>query len=188
MKVNPITHSQFGEDLIFMETLSRIGTTNKWCFEVGAHDGSWLSNTLRFRNQGWDAVLMEREIKHFKVLKEDYGETATCVYGEVFSLDHTLNQTAIPEFPDIGVIDIDGDDYWLWKAMIFYRPRILCIEFNPYDTQPGYDEFIPAAPGSGQTARLPTIALGEEKGYSLVGETFCNLIFVDNKCNGKTTS
>jgi len=36
------------------------------------------------------------------------------------------------EFAEIGVlsIDIDGNDYWLLKALIDTRPAVICVEYN----------------------------------------------------------
>ena len=41
--------SQFGEDGFISAALKHIGITNRWCFEVGAGDGKWLSNTWSLR-------------------------------------------------------------------------------------------------------------------------------------------
>lgn len=179
-----LSHSQFGEDMIIADLLDEIGTENQWCFECGAHNGRYLSNTLAFREKGWHSVLIERDYDLFSDMVEAFGgdgRTWICQV-EATNLDLVLSQTPIPEFPDFGVIDIDGDDYWLWKAMHYYRPRILCIEFNPYESQPYYDPDVPNTPGVGQSAKNPIIDLATEKGYELRGETFCNLLFVDRKC------
>jgi hypothetical protein len=35
------------------EIFRRIGTTNKQCFEVGAADGKWFSNSRKLIDEGW---------------------------------------------------------------------------------------------------------------------------------------
>ncbi len=174
--------AQFGEDLLIHAELERIGVRNQWCFEVGAHDGTFASNTLLFRNMGWNAVLMERDPVLFATMEETYGaiDGTQCYNATVKNLDSMLELTGAPKDIDFGVIDIDGADYWLWSDMEVYRPRLMLIEFSPYKHQEGYIEHDPQPRGSTvQTARLPTIELGTDKGYRLVGETFCNLLFVD---------
>jgi hypothetical protein len=61
-------YSQFGEDGLVEAVFELIGTTNKWCFEVGAADGVFYSNTKRLRDQGWSAVLIEKEHAEFAKL------------------------------------------------------------------------------------------------------------------------
>ena len=172
------SYAQFGEDLLIQEQLERIGVTNQFCFEVGAHNGEFASNTLMFRNEGWTALLAESHPEHFAKLEAVYGASAICVHELVTDMDDLLARHDAPQQPDFGVIDIDGDDYWLWHNMERFRPRIMLIEFSPYKNAPGYDPAAPKPPGTGQTARQPTIDLGKEKGYQLAGETFCNLLFV----------
>jgi hypothetical protein len=67
-----------------------------------------------------------------------------------------------------------------------YRPRIMCIEYNPYVNTDGYHPTKVVGRGEhGQTARQPLMELAEEKGYEFMEETYCNLIFVDkNELHG----
>jgi len=79
----------------------------------------------------------------------------------------------VPEEPDILSIDIDGNDYWIWKAIDGYRPRIVIIEYNsaldpavalvqPYGQAQGWDH------SSGYSASLAALELvAQEKGYRL---------------------
>src|SRR5205807_54282 len=36
----------------------------------------------------------------------------------------------VPEEPDVVSIDVDGPDYWLWRALERFRPRIEVVEYN----------------------------------------------------------
>jgi hypothetical protein len=90
----------------------------------------------------------------------------------------------VPHDVDVCVIDIDGNDYWVWEALN-YEPRILMIEYNPhfsleesvamkYIHNYAYRSNIRF--GASFTAMR---ALGEAKGYQLVEEVaYNNLIFV----------
>jgi len=174
------TYAQFGEDTIVAEILAEIGTNNRWCFEVGAHNGRFISNTLAFREIGWRAVLAESHPEHAAKLIEDYGKESHCIHGTIDNLDVMLGAFGAPRDIDFGVIDVDGADYWLWHDMEEFRPRVLVIEYNPYTNQKHYDPANPIGRGKpGQTAKIPLLKLAESKGYGLENETFCNLIFVD---------
>ncbi len=76
-------------------------------------------------------------------------------------------------------IDIDGNDFWVWKALTAVRPRVVCVEYNsfwgpersvavPYDAR--FDRHaVDGARGQYYGASLAALgALGTEKGYRLV--------------------
>lgn len=177
------SYAQFGEDLIIRELFDRIGAVNRWCFEVGAHDGVTNSNTLIFRRDGWSAVLAESDAALFAKLNETTKSEpkSYAVWETVTDLDSLLARHNAPTNLDLGVIDIDGDDYWLWHGMTKYRPRVLLVEYSPYVKSAGFDPDNPIPRGENkgrQTARQPTLDLAADKGYTLVAETFCNLLFV----------
>lgn len=42
-----------------------------------------------------------------------------------------LASAAVPRTPDLLVIDIDGNDYWVWERILCtYQPRVTVIEYN----------------------------------------------------------
>jgi hypothetical protein len=171
--------SQFGEDGLIEAVFEQIGETNRWCFEVGASNGESLSNTKRWRDLGWSAVLIEadgvlaQECRRFesdcvKVVHERIG-------GDV--LDRILRRAGMPKNPDLGIIDIDGQDYWAWKALVC-QPRVMLVEFaywNPPGTVP-----VEGSTDAQSAASFDVIVgLGVAKGYTPVARTYCNVLFVD---------
>jgi hypothetical protein len=88
---------------------------------------------------------------------------------------------------DILSIDVDGNDYWLWEAIVSIKPRIVVIEYNAgfgpdravtvlYD--PVFDRSKKLPPDNPHYAYAPHIyygaslaaleKLGADKGYSLI--------------------
>ena len=61
--------SQFGEDGLIAACLKKFGEQYRTCFEVGAADGIYCSNTWRLREAGWSAVLIENNKVTFERLK-----------------------------------------------------------------------------------------------------------------------
>ena len=84
--------------------------------------------------------------------------------------------------PDLGVIDIDGQDYWAWFGLKSYRPRVMLVEFMYVNDNFKNPDFIPQLNGDGQAGSEAIRKLGGFKGYTAVAETYCNLLFVDNAC------
>ena len=173
--------SQFGEDGLIEAVFEKIGETNRWCFEVGAADGLFFSNTKRLRDAGWYAVLIEGD-RAQAAKCEAYASPRVQVLAERIgpqSLDNILSGTGAPIRIDLGIIDIDGQDYWAWEGLKTFRPRVVLMEFVINENDP---EFVPNRGGDGQAGEAPIVNLGTEKGYTLVAKTYCNLVFVDNQC------
>lgn len=166
-------HTQFGEDGLIEAVLHRIGITNRQCFEIGAADGRWYSNTLRLREQGWHAVLIESDPAAFQRLQRDFGDVATCIHGRITDLNRCLDGTWMDHAPDLGVIDVDGQDWYLWEDLTRYRPRVMLVEISP-------DEWhsVPERGGRGQAGLAAMRSLGKDKRYELVATTYCNALFV----------
>lgn len=167
-------YTQFGEDGLIEAVLQRIGTTCCHCFEIGAADGRFFSNTLRLREDGWHAVLIEADDTQFTKLNRDFGMLATCIHEQATNLDETLKQTSISFTPDVGIIDIDGQDWHLWNRLELYRPRVMLVEI----ATAGEDEPVPVIGESGQAGLNAIKDLGRTKGYTLVATTYCNALFV----------
>lgn len=168
-------YTQFGEDGLIAACLDRVGTTNRHCFEIGAADGRFYSNTLQWREQGWHAVLIESSADQFRKLKTEFGESSECVHCLATDLDAVLRTTKLNKRPDLGIIDIDGQDYWLWHDLVEYRPRVMLVEiFTGLPETPA-----PERGGAGQAGLDAIKTLGESKGYQLVATTYCNAVFLD---------
>lgn len=174
--------SQFGEDGLIAALFERIGIRNRWCFEVGAADGLFFSNTKRLRDEGWEAVLIEGDEDKFEKLFEHAGDHIYTVKEWICpdSLDLILATAGAPTDLDLGVIDIDGQDYWVWKGMQTYRPRVILIEYSPY----GLDDYLVPEGEAGQAGIDPIVRLGEAKGYTALCRTFCNVLFVEKQVWG----
>lgn len=182
-------YSQHGEDGIIGEILSRIGGSfalDGWCVEFGAWDGIHLSNTYNLiENRGYRAVLIEGDRRKYRELCANIPSADVIKIRQLVeldgeaSLDSLLQGTPIPDDFDFLSIDIDGCDYFILQSLTGYRPKIICIEYNP--TIPNDVAFIQQKSFSikhGSSARA-IIELASAKGYSLAAVTTTNLILVD---------
>jgi hypothetical protein len=183
------TYSQTGEDGVIAKILSTLPERNRWCVEFGAWDGVYLSNTRNLiENAGYSAVLIEGGKTKWSELQRNYADRKNVVtisafvgFSENDNLDVILSETALPLDFDFLSIDVDGNDYHIWKAIAKYRPKLICIEFNP--TIPTEVSFVQRAdPFVNQGAGLlALVELGKEKGYELVAVLSFNAFFVDSK-------
>jgi len=180
-------HSQTGEDGVLAKILATLPDTDRWCVEFGAWDGMFLSNVRRLiEEEGYSAILIEAASDKFQSLRDNYAHNKKVIPVNAFvgfdaedGLDKILSSYAIPRNFDFLSIDVDGNDYHIWKAVEAYRPKVVCVEFNP--TIPSEVHFVPAAnPAVAQGCSLRALnELAKEKGYELVCVLNFNAFFVD---------
>ena len=120
-------YSQNGEEGILEYIFQKIGFTNKYCVEFGAGNGKTISNTLYFKEKyNFKRILIEGNIKDIKNkrIKEN-------IIHAIITSDN-INEL-IKDIPnnqyDLLSIDIDGDDYWVWKAMK-KKARVVILEYH----------------------------------------------------------
>jgi hypothetical protein len=183
------THSQAGEDGVIAKVLEMLPATDRWCVEFGAWDGMFLSNTRNLiENAGYASVQIEGSARKAAELKKNYAQNPKVIALNAFvgmtatdGLDAILAQHPVPLDFDLLSIDVDGNDFHIWKAIERYRPKVVCIEFNP--TIPTEVSFVQRAdPDVSQGASLRALVeLGRAKDYELVSVLPFNALFVDAK-------
>jgi hypothetical protein len=170
-------YSQNGEDGLIEIIFEKIGTSKRFCVEFGIqpHEG----NSMYLRARGWDVLWMDTMGDGTTIKKE----TITAE-----NINQLFDKYSVPEEFDILSIDIDSNDYWVWKAIKGYSPRLVIIEYNSsvpltesksvvYDPQASWD-------GSNyfSASLLAFKRLGESKGYTLIccDNSGTNAFFVRN--------
>lgn len=181
--------SQHNEDGLLLWIFGIIPECEKYCVEFGAWDGKYLSNTYNLiANHEWSGLLIEGDKRRAKSLKENYPfkERITAVnklvgWSSDDSLDYILSGYNIQENFDLLSIDIDNNDYHVWKALTKFKPKVVVIEFNP--AIPNDIEFVqkPDPTVNQGTSLKSMVSLAKEKGYQLVAVTSTNAFFVDSK-------
>jgi hypothetical protein len=192
--------SQNGEDGVLAEILRRIGVGGRTFVEFGVQDGSEGSTVFLAQVMGWSGVYLEADATAHAALERRFSANprvrtlqAAVEPGNVEAL---FAQAGVPEEPDVVSIDVDGNDYWIWRALERFRPRVVVIEYNG-DLDPGSSQVMPYTPGfrwdhsSGYGASLGALeALAREKGYTLVHTELAgvNAFFVRSELAGDLPS
>ena len=180
-------YSQSGDDGILEEIINRLGNkSDKVCCEFGASDGIHLSNTYNLiKNKDFKGILIEslkfdylkmcknipdKKIIKLNLLVSDEGE---------HSLENILEKHEIKHDFDLLSIDIDGNDYYIFKSLEKYKPKIIVIEYNP--TIPNDFEFVQEKNKNiHQGASILSIFnLAKKKNYKLAAITDANAIFIN---------
>lgn len=182
--------SQAGEDGIIAEIFRRIGTTNRVFVELAPGDG--LENNTRYLlSSGWSGLWIEANPGRVGEIVKNQSRaieqgTLRLLHGFVTAenIESLFKKADVPEEFDLLSIDIDRNDYWAWKEIRRYQPRVVVIEYNAIFPPPceWVVEYAPDAAWDGTSncgASLAALGdLGASKGYKLVG---CNLAGV-NAC------
>ena len=178
--------SQHGEDGIIEEILRRLNKfrDNQYC-EFGAWDGMHLSNVCALikKNQ-CKALLIEPDKKKFKELCKNFPDKEIIKLNKYVEtqgenkLDNLLKKFEFNLNFDFLSIDVDSIDFHIFKSINVFKPKIICIEFNP--TIPNSINFVQPNDGNinqGSSAKS-IVELAEIKKYSLISATKTNLFFV----------
>ncbi|WP_133646934.1 hypothetical protein [Paraburkholderia flava] len=172
-------YAQGSEESILSRLLERIAPTSRFCVDIGASDGLRNSNTARLlREYGWQGLLIEGSDYRFGKLEAHYGRADGVRLRhervQPDTVDRLLAEAGVPIDFDLLSIDVDGNDYWIWRGLEAHQPRIVIIEYNPYYTPPERWVmcFNPDHEWDGSTyygASLESLHhLGKQKGYELV--------------------
>lgn len=167
-------YSQTGEDGILERALSIFPTRTRWCVEFGAWDGKYLSNTFRLvERENYNVVLIEGDGKKYRALCSEYPfrdraifENRLVGWSKDDGLDRILEKHPVPLDFDLLSIDVDGNDYHIWKATEKFRPKLVLIEFNP--TASNHIDFVqPPDPNCNEgNSPAAIVRLGKEKDMS----------------------
>lgn len=179
--------SQSGEDGILAKVLGLLPNLDHWCVEFGAWDGKSDSNTYDLVDrQGYNVVLIEGATDKYRQLSSSYPHKDRAIFINAYvgwsadnGLDQLLGRYSIPRNFDLLSVDVDGNDYHIWRAAKDFRPKLVLIEYNP--TIANSVDFVQPADADFRqgSSAAALVRLAREKGYELIAATQLNLLFVD---------
>lgn len=176
--------SQWGEDGIIQYLISRIGVQERRFVEFGVEN--YLESNTRFllQNDNWEGLVIDGSEANVNYIRRDviywrHALTAIPAFITRENINQIISDAGFSG--DIGLlsIDIDGNDYWVWKALDVVSPVIAVVEYNslfgcerpitiPYDPQ--FYRMNAHHSGLYCGASLPALChLADEKGYAFVG-------------------
>jgi hypothetical protein len=185
-------YSQCDEDGIIQEIFRRIGNGNRTFVEFGVETGIEC-NTVKLLIEGWRGLWLDGSAANVAQIQSRFA--SFCNKGqlravEAFITAENINaliqQGGITGEIDLLSIDIDNNDYWVWKAIEVVKPRMVVIEYNA-TLRPPFSGVVPYEPtktwnGSNYfgASLEALVRLGRQKGYRLVGCSFngANAFFV----------
>jgi hypothetical protein len=191
-------NSQNGADGILLYIFSLIGVTNCKVLEICAGDGIECNAANLILNHSFRGLLFDGNAERIERGRAFYAaHPNSCIspprlVADWITAESINDQVAAHGFAgdiDLLSLDLDGNDYWIWKALTVVRPRVVVLEFNAscgpevaatMSYKPDYRLDHTKTPYRSGASLSAFIKLGRAKGYRLIGvEQLCfNAFFV----------
>jgi len=128
--------SQWGEDGIIEWLVSHVAVPNTHFVEFGV--GSFHEANCRFLllNRNWKGLVMDSSAEFMAGLRTEaiywkHDLTAAAAFISVENINELIGGHGFGGPLGILSIDVDGNDYWIWKAVTCVDPAIVICEYNP---------------------------------------------------------
>lgn len=188
--------SQNGEDGVIEEIVRRIGAPERTFVEFGTESGVEGNCIFLAEVLGWSGLFIEADEANARRLCGRYEGRASIRTIHAFVTPDNINSiiTGAGFAGDVSIlsIDIDGHDFWVWKAITAVRPKIVIIEYN--SSVPTHECLVQplsdTSPWTGSDAFGASLGalerLGGSLGYRLVHTdlTGVNAFFVRSDLTG----
>ena len=154
---------------------------------------AWLNKNIGFQKN------LKKDIKFIKKIISRNKRTKSFQFDikneriTAENIQNLFTKYNVPTHFDLLSIDIDFNDYWVWKSIVDYFPRVVIIEYNSF-ISPNESKVVPYDPdyvwdGTNYfgASLLALNNLAFQKGYTLVGcdsnginAFFCKTDLLDN--------
>lgn len=178
--------SQWGDDGIIQFLVDYLNIRNEVFIEFGVENYYESNTRFLLMNNNWKGLILDGSAANIAAIKEQdiywkYDLTAVHSFVSAENINDLIKDNGFSGEIGILHIDIDGNDYWVWKAINCVDPVIVIMEYNsvfgkempwvtPYNasfyrTEAHYSNLYFGA------SILSLTDLAAEKGYQFIG---CN--------------
>ena len=181
-----------GEDGVLARILEIVPPRHSFLVDLGAGDGETGSSSRNLIvTHGWRGFLMETDREQGQALVDRYADNGAVVARQGLidpgDIEIILGRHGVPRDPDLLIIGLEANDWYVWRAIHDFRPRVVQIQYNAAFVPPQkmVIEYHPLNYWDGSFyfgASIQSLAtLGERKGYELIYADSAgrNLFFVD---------
>lgn len=178
--------SQFGDDGIIQYLINQLKIEECSFIEFGVENYNESNTRFLLENNNWKGLVIDGSEKNIDYIRNTsnywrHDLTALCCFVTAENINQVIKDAGFDGNIGLLHIDIDGNDYWIWKAITVISPAIVIVEYNslfgndrsitiPYSA----DFYRFSAHYSGLYAGCSLAALcglAKEKGYEFLG---CN--------------
>jgi hypothetical protein len=178
--------SQWGEDGIIQYLLRQVEIDRRVFVEFGVGDYRESNTRFLLVNNNWTGLVLDSSSENILRIKKSriywaYNIKAVQSFVTRDNINELLRENGITGEIGLLSIDIDGNDFWVWRAITVISPVIVVVEYNhrfgkeaavtiPYEEN--FDRRrSPQAPLYFGASLKALCWVAERKGYAFVG---CN--------------
>ena len=187
--------SQSGEDGVIQWLIHNIPIQSKRFIEFGVQNYTELKTRFLLMHDNWSGLIMDGSQENMDYVKQDnicwmHDLKPVPAFITAENINTLIRDNGFDGEVGILSIDIDGNDYWVWKAISCVQADIVICGYNsrfgseravtiPYDPNFYRTEAHSSNLYFGASLRALTL-LGQQKGYALVygNEIGSNLFFI----------
>lgn len=196
--------SQFGEDGVLQYLVGETGIQAHEAAFVEFGVQNYVESCTRFllQNNHWRGLVIDGSPEYMSYVRNQdiywrHDITAVDAWIDRDNINELIGNAGFTGDIGVLVVDIDGNDYWVWERIEVVSPVIVVVEWNsvfgpdhaisvPYD--PAFDRTRAHYSNLFWGASVAAFEhLGKKKGYSLLGSNLAgnNLFFVRNDRLGR---
>lgn len=128
--------SQWGEDGIIEWLLQKVVVPNHRFVEFGVENFREANCRFLLQNRNWRGLVFDGSESNIASLKLErlfwmYDLSAQCAFVTAENINGLIESSGFGGPLGILSIDIDGNDFWVWKAIQCVDPAIVICEYNP---------------------------------------------------------
>lgn len=180
-------YSQNGEDGILLYIFSLIGTTTRKAVEICAGNGVECNSANLIINHGWQALLFDGDEANVTHARGFYATsrrtfisppTVTQAWITAENVNDLVVGQGFSGAIDLLSLDLDGNDYWILKALTVVQPAVIVVEFSALcgpersatmSYKPDYKLDFSRQPYRCGASLAAFVKLLKPRGYRLVG-------------------
>ena len=178
--------SQWGEDGIIQYLVHKTCPKSNVFIEFGVEDYRESNTRFLLVNNNWAGLIIDGRSDHIANIRNQpiYWQRnlkATCEFITAENVNEIFKANGVSGEIGLLSIDVDGNDYWIWKAINCISPAIVVCEYNfrfgtdravtvPYNPEFKRSEAHHSMIYYGASLKALT-SLANRKNYALVG---CN--------------
>lgn len=182
-------YSEFEEDGMILYVLAMIGFKSRKIVEMCCGTGRECMATNLILNHGFDGYLFDGDRANIELAQAFFRSKKDCLLYPPFlrntwittdNVNDLLVEAGCAGEVDVFSMDMDGNDYWIWRAIKAINPRLFVCEIH--NIIPGnqsltieYQPDFSCADKAGHeqdyrsASLLAMVKLCKERGYRLIG-------------------
>ncbi len=127
--------SQWGDDGIIQFLINNINISNNYFVEFGVENYTEANTRFLLVNNNWSGLVMDGSLSNIEYIKQDpiywkHELIAKHAFITAENINEILSSENIADHIGILHIDIDGNDYWIWKNINKIKADIVIVEYN----------------------------------------------------------